>query len=143
MDLSEIVSISGKGGLFKVVVQRPDGLVVKPLGEEKTQFVSSRMHVFTPLDGVTVYTDGDGRELKDIFLEMKKQEKDNPPVSPKEDEGKLRVYFESIVPDYDKEKVYASDIKKVLKWYDSLDANDLVKEDEEAKKPSPKEDEEE
>ena len=134
MDLKEIVSISSMGGLFKVVATRNDGLIVKPFGEDKASFVSNRIHVFTPLDGITIYTNEDSTELSKVFPEMKKQESSNPPAEIKSNNDAFKDYFRKILPDYDEERVYVSDIKKIIKWYHALNEHGLVMEE----KPEPK-----
>jgi len=141
MELKDIVSISGMGGLFEVVTKRTDGMIVRGLDEQKSQFISSRVHIFTPLDAITIYTgEKDTTELYKILLEMKKQEKGNPVADGNADGSVLKKYFEKVLPDYNEEKVYVSDIKKVIKWYQQLDKHKLVndatllpKEKEEAK----------
>lgn len=126
MTLAEIVAITGLPGLYKVIGKRNDGLVVTSLVDDKTTFVSGRKHLFTTLDNVTMYTTGDGVTLKTVLAEMKKQEANNPPVA--KDDAAVKAYVEKVIPDYDKEKVYVSDMKKLLKWYDILNGQKLVEE---------------
>jgi len=126
MTLAEIVAITGLPGLYKVSGKRNDGLVVTSLVDDKTTFVSGRKHLFTTLDNVTMYTTGDGITLKAVLTEMKKQEAGNPPAA--KDDAAIKAYIEKIIPDYDKEKVYVSDMKKLLKWYEILNAKNLVEE---------------
>src|SRR5690554_1458520 len=134
MNLKEIVAVSGLGGLYKVQANRPDGLIVQGFDEEKSKFLSSRKHVFTPLEGITVYTQTDNEELVTIFLKMKEIEKDTPlPDSKKASSADLKKYFETVLPDYDEDRVYVSDIKKLIKWYLILDKEGLVVKTEEAK----------
>jgi len=128
MDLKEIVAISGMGGLFKVVAKRGDGLIVSGFEEDRPKFVPNRLHVFTPLDGITLYTHTDNIELSKVLLEMKKQAETDKPVDGKESNEAHKEYFRKIVPDFDEERVYISDIRKVVKWYHQLDAKDLIKE---------------
>jgi len=124
MDLKDIVSISGKPGLFFIQAQRTDGIIVSALGEEKKTFVSNRQHLFTPLDNITIYTKDDSISLEDIFSDMKKDQNMQPPTDFSPDA--LKEYFRMLVPDYDDERVYVSDIKKIIKWYSELDQHDLV-----------------
>lgn len=126
MNLKDIVAISGMSGLHKIEAQRSNGIIVRTLNEDKKKFISSRQHMFTPLENITIYTDGDGTELKEVFQEMKRQQNENPPVDAKEDGAALMSYFEKIVPDYDRERVYSSDIKKVVRWYQILDQENLI-----------------
>jgi len=130
MELKDIVSISGMGGLFEVVTKRTDGMIVKGLDDGKPQFISSRVHVFTPLDAITIYTgEKDTTELYKVLLEMKKQEKANPIADANADGSVLKSFFKKVLPDYNEEKVYASDIKKVIKWYQQLEKHKLVNEE--------------
>lgn len=130
MELKDIVSISGMSGLFEVVAKRTDGMIVRGLDEQKSQFISSRVHIFTPLDAITIYTgEKDTTELYKVLLEMKKQEKTNPVADANADGSVLKTYFEKILPDYNEEKVYVSDIKKLIKWYQLLDKHKLVNEE--------------
>lgn len=135
MTLKDIVAISGMGGLHKVVSQRNDGLIVCALGEERSKFVPNRTHVFTPLEGITIYTYDDTVELTDVLREMKEQSDKNPPVAGKESNDAHRDYLRKIIPNFDEERVYVSDIKKLIKWYHILVEHDLipVKEEETAK----------
>lgn len=129
MELKDIVSISGMGGLFEVVNKRTDGMIVRGLDEQKPQFISSRVHIFTPLDAITIYVgDKDTTELYKVLLDIKKQEKSNPVADPNADGAVLRTWFKKVLPDYNEEKVYTSDIKKLIKWYQLLDKHKLVNE---------------
>ncbi len=127
MDLKEIMSVSGMPGLYKVIANRTDGLIVEGLHDKAKKFVSSRQHMFTPLENITLYTTEDSIELRLVLSDMKKNEAKHPiPDLKKSDDATLRAYMKLMVPNYDAEKVYASDIKKLIKWYELLDANKLV-----------------
>lgn len=127
MDLKEIMSVSGMPGLYKVIANRTDGLIVEGLHDKAKKFVSSRQHMFTPLENITLYTTEDSIELRLVLSDMKKNEAQHPiPDLKKSDDATLRAYMKLMVPNYDAEKVYASDIKKLIKWYELLDANKLV-----------------
>lgn len=122
MDLSKILSISGLGGLFHLENQRDNGLIVRPLEGGKSRFVSSRKHLFTPLENITIYTLDDSIPLKEVLEAMKKKSDDLPPPVPKSDGAVLHEYMKAVIPDYDDERVYTSDIRKIIKWYMQLDA---------------------
>ncbi len=127
MDLKDIMAISGLPGLYKVVANRTDGIIVEGLHDKAKKFVSSRQHMFTPLENITIYTTDDSVELKEVFSNMKKDEKSNTvPDVKKSDEATLRKYMKSVLANYDEEKVYASDIKKLIKWYSLLDEHKLI-----------------
>jgi len=127
MTLADIVSITGMGGLFEVTARRNDGLIVTSLADNKTTFVSGRNHLFTSLDNITLYTTGDGVMLKDVLAEMQKQQATNDPAAAKTD-ADVKAYIEKVIPDYDREKVYVSDMKKLLKWYQLLAGKNLLEE---------------
>ena len=128
MDLSKILSISGQAGLYQMEAQRKDGVIVAQIGDDNKTFISARQHMFTPLENITIYTTGEGLDLKDVFQRMKAKEKDTPPVDPKSDGATLREYFTQIIPEHDQEQVYTSDIKKILKWYEILDGHGMITE---------------
>ena len=121
MKLNNILAISGLPGLYELTANRPNGLLVSPLEGGKNKFCPSRKHQFTPLETVAIYTWADTVDLKDVFKTMMEKSADLPLPSHKESNDVLRAYFEEIVPEYDKDRVYPNDIKKVLKWYNSLD----------------------
>lgn len=144
MDLKEIMSVSGMPGLYKVMANRTDGLIVEGLHDKARKFVSSRQHMFTPLENITLYTTDDSIELKVVLSNMKKNEGEHPvPDIKKTDDSTLRNYMKTIVPNYDEEKVYASDIKKLIKWYELLNVNQLVLVIEEGTEESANEDQKE
>ncbi len=127
MDLKDIVAISGMGGLFEMKAQRSNGMIVSRIGEDKKVFVSDRNHFFTPLENITIYTENEeGKELAEVFRIMKEKENDQPVPDPKTSDNELADYFALIVPDYDREKVYKSDMRKMVKWYRILDEAGLV-----------------
>ena len=126
MDFSDIVSISGLSGLYKVVTRRQDGCIISGLNDDDKKFLSSRIHVFSTLDNITIYTDDDSVQLEKVMKEMLKKKQEHPPVDVKASSDELKEYFEKVLPDYDKEKVYVSDIKKVIKWFHLLDEHSLI-----------------
>lgn len=126
MDLKDIVSISGMGGLFRIEAQRDNGIVVKPFGDERRKFVSSRQHMFTPLENITIYDSGEGVELSKVLKTMKQKATETAPPDPNAGNEPLKTYFGTIVPEFDRDKVYVSDIKKILKWFTILDDAGLI-----------------
>jgi hypothetical protein len=127
MKLSEIVSVTGLPGLYKASGKRTDGLIVTSLTDGSTKFVSGRVHLFSTLDNITIYTQEGSKELKEVLADMKKAEKKNSPAALKNDEA-LKAYFETVVPDYDKEKVYVSHMKKLVGWFNILNGKGLIEE---------------
>lgn len=126
MTWSEIVSVTGLPGLYKVLASRKDGLIVSSLAEGGSRFVASRQHMFSTLDNITIYTTGEEpAALKDVFKSMYGH---GSCPDAKESESQLRDYLKKVLPDYDEEKVYVSDIRKLLKWYQLLNDKNLLEE---------------
>lgn len=131
MEFKDIMSISGLPGLFSLVSTKNNGIVVKSLEDEKTQFVSSRIHGISSLDNISVYlSQEETTSLRNVLAEMKKQEATLPLPDPKADPALLKKYFKAIVPEYDEERVHVSDMKKMVKWYQMLKQRDLIPEEE-------------
>lgn len=126
MNLDPYVAVSGNPGVFKLVGPRSNGLVVEEIDTNKVKFFSTRKHQFTPLGTVAIYTLEDSEDLKKIFTTMLEQMDENPPVSPSAENHVIFEYFEKILPDFDEDKVYISDIKKVIKWFNFLKERDLL-----------------
>lgn len=121
MNLKDILAVSGMPGLFRLVNSRNNGLLVTSLDDSsRTIFCSMRKHQFTPMETVAIYTMSDTIELSTIFERMLDQLTENPPASPSGKKDEIEDYFASIVPDYDQDRVYISDMKKVLKWFTIL-----------------------
>jgi len=118
MNLREVLAISGKPGLYKIQANRDNGLIASALGSDKKSFYSSRTHMFTPLENITIYTQVDSIELKEVFLKIKENEKEL--IKPNSSAKELREFFLKIIPEHDQERVYTNDIKKIIKWYNSL-----------------------
>lgn len=127
MDLSEIVSVTGMPGLFKIVTRRNDGVIVTSLIDGKTQFVSSRTSLFSSLDNITIYTSEEPASLKEVLASIKKAG-DKVPFPAPNDDAALKTWMEAILPSYDKEKVHVSDMKKLSKWYSILNEKNLIEE---------------
>lgn len=127
MKFSEVVSISGVPGLKRVIGQRPDGLIVSDLDGNNKKFLSSRKHLFSPLESISIYTYEDSVPVLDVLLKMKEVE----PIDHKSSPDALKDYMESVLPDFDKERVYTSDIKKLIRWFHILQEFDLIQAPEE------------
>lgn len=135
MNFNEIVSVSKMGGLYLIHKKRNDGLIIKSLQDDKVLFAASRSHVFTPLENITVYTQTDSIELINVFKAINTFKAKSTIPSPKDSNSSLKEFFGKIVPDYDDEKVYVSDIQKIIKWFVLLDEkgiswNDEIKKNE-------------
>ncbi|MDG1718146.1 MAG: DUF5606 domain-containing protein [Saprospiraceae bacterium] len=126
MNLSNVLAVSGLPGLYELAANRPNGLLLIPIEGGKSKFCSSRKHQFTPLETVAIYTWSDTVELKNVFNSMtvKIQEVPLPDLNGGRDV--LNSYFEQILPEFDRERVYSNDIKKVIKWYVALEAQGFL-----------------
>jgi hypothetical protein len=117
MEYSKLVAVTGLPGLFELISSRGDGAVVRSLDENKTQFISSRVHNFSHLESIEVYTERENVNLVDVFNAM---EKDGSSLPDTKDNDAVKKYFEKVYPEMDFERVYSSDMKKMVKWFDSL-----------------------
>jgi hypothetical protein len=129
MNVEKILSISGKPGLYELKVQTRTGFVAESLTDGKRITVGMRSNV-SLLSEISMYTHSEEKPLADILRAIAVKENEGPAISHKEDNDKLVAYFKTIVPDYDEERVYASDIKKVLNWYNTLQAKGKVSKEE-------------
>jgi hypothetical protein len=137
MDLSKIMSVSGKSGLFLSIGQTKNGLIVESLTDKKRfpVYVSDKV---STLEDISVFTTDKDLPLKDVLKKIFDKEKGGPCIDSKLDDNKLKAYFTEILPDYDKERVYVSDMRKMFAWYNLLQSLGMLKFDEE-KKEEPKE----
>ena len=123
--LKEILAISGQGGLFKVISQAKNAIIVESLidGKRMPAHASARI---SALEDISVYTiDGDVK-LAEVFKVISDKENGGVAVSGKANNDQLKAYFETILPDYDKNRVYVSDIKKIITWYNLLAEKSLL-----------------
>ena len=101
----------------------------------KKRFASARKHQFTPLESIAIYTDdGDSTPIDQVFQKMLDQLEDNPPVPPGAKSDELHEYFADVLPNYDRDRVYTGDIKKVIKWFSFLNAQGFLTSSEEENK---------
>ena len=129
MNVDKILAISGKPGLFELKIQTRSGFVAESMIDGKRITVSMRSNV-SLLSEISMYTHTQEKPLVEILRAIAIKENEGPAISHKEDNAKLLAYFKQIVPDYDEERVYPSDIKKVLNWYNMLQAKGLVSKEE-------------
>jgi hypothetical protein len=129
MNVDKILAISGKPGLFELKIQTRSGFVAESMIEGKRITVGMRSNV-SLLSEISMYTHTQEKPLVEILRAIAIKENEGPAISHKEDNAKLLAYFKQIVPDYDEERVYPSDIKKVLNWYNMLQAKGLVSKEE-------------
>jgi len=122
MEYTKLISVTGLGGLYELVASKADGAIVRSLDDKSTRFVSSRVHNFSNLESIEVYTAGENVNLADVFHVM---EKSDEPLPSEKDANAVRKYFEKVYPDMDFERVYSSDMKKMVKWFDVLKKNNV------------------
>lgn len=130
MNLEKILAISGKPGLYVLKVQTRTGFVAESLADGKKITVNLKSNV-SLLSEISVYTYEGEKPLKEVISAIAAKENNGPAISHKEDNTTLAAYFKEVLPTYDEERVYASDIKKILNWYNTLQAKDLLVAEEE------------
>ena len=122
MEYNKLVSVTGLSGLFELLSSKADGGVVKSLEDKSTKFVSTRIHSFSHLESIEVFTTKDNVNLVDVFTAMAASSEKLPADT---DAAAVKKYFEKVYPDMDFERVYASDMKKMVKWFGILTANNV------------------
>lgn len=123
--LKGILSISGQPGLYKLVAEAKNNIVVESLDNNKRMPVYSTSKV-SALEDIAIFTTKEDLPLKEVFKAISEKENGGAAISPKSSDKDLKSYFQVVVPDFDKERVYASDIKKVLNWYNILQEKNLL-----------------
>ncbi len=127
MEYREIVSVTGLPGLYQLVATKNDGAIVRNLADKSTRFISARIHNVTPLESIEIYTISENIRLHELFSRMK--ESTTPPlkgVGKATDARQITDYFREVYPDLDFDRVYLSDMKRILKWYEVLESHDLL-----------------
>jgi hypothetical protein len=122
MEYSKLVSVTGMSGLFELLSSKADGAVVKNLEDGSSKFVSSRVHNFSHLDSIEVYTTTDNVNLVEVLTAIKASGVALPDAN---DAKAVKSYFEKVYPTMDFERVYNSDMKKMIKWYAVLEKNNV------------------
>jgi len=121
MTYNKLVSISGMSGLFELMTSKADGGIVRSLEDKSTKFVSNRVHHFSHLESIEIYTVKDNVNLVDVFEAMSAGKEPLPENNA--DNASLKSYFEKVFPDMDFERVYSSDMKKMVRWFKTLNEN--------------------
>jgi len=122
MEYSKIIAITGMPGLFELVSSKSDGGIVRSLEDKSTRFVSSRVHQFSHLESIEVYTTRLNVNLVDVLKAMEASKEKLPD---EKEASELKSYFEKVYPELDFDRVYASDLKKMVKWYSILSKNQI------------------
>lgn len=126
MSLDKILSISGKPGLYQIVTQTRTGAVVESLIDKKRITVGAHSNI-SILSEIAIYTLTEEVPLRDVLKKVKDRENGEPTsISHKDSKDKLEEFFFEVLPDYDEDRVYPSDIKKVVQWYNLLQKNNLL-----------------
>ena len=122
MEYTRIVAVTGMPGLYEVLSSKADGAIVRSLDDKSTKFVSSRIHNLSHLESIEVYTTRENVSLTDVFTAMKDSNEKLPDTK---DNKTVKAYFEKVYPDLDFDRVYSSDMKKMIKWFEVLQSNDV------------------
>jgi hypothetical protein len=122
MEYNKIIAVTGLPGLYELLSSKSDGAIVRSLDDKTTRFVSSRIHNFSHLESIEVYTVRDNVNLVDILKAMEASAEKLPD---EKDGADLKTYFTKVYPDLDFGRVYSSDLKKMVKWYSVLKANNI------------------
>jgi len=125
MDYSDIASVSGKGGLFKIVKPTRTGVILESLDAKKSKLVANATQRVSVLSDISIYTtDQEGSiPLGEVFLKIKDEFEDETGVTATSDPEELKAFIKHIIPNYDPSRVYVSDIKKVVNWYSAIFIN--------------------
>ena len=130
MELKDIAAVSGKGGLFKVVKPSKSGMILESLDNKKSKIIVGINNQVSLLDEISIYTlDAEGsRPLKEVLQKVQEEFGDDPGVDSKSDPTELKSFLSHILPEHDPDRVYPSDIKKLVSWYKILlrEAPDLL-----------------
>src|SRR4029077_7808653 len=122
MEYSKLVAVTGLPGLYELINSKTDGAIIRSLDDKSTRFASSRIHNFSHLESIEVYTTGENVNLVDIFKAI---DEAGGSLPDSKNNDAVKKYFEKVLPDLDFEKVYTSDLKKMVKWYEVLKKNNV------------------
>lgn len=125
MELKDIMAISGHSGLFKFISQGRHGIIVESLTDGKRNNINASAKV-SSLTDIAIFTNDGEIAFRDVLKKIKEVEGGGVAINQKSDDKELKKYFEKILPDYDRERVYTSDIKKVITWYNQLQVLNLL-----------------
>ncbi len=125
MDLKDILSVSGKPGLFKTIAQTKTGVIIESLtdGKRIQAFASDKI---SSLGEISIFTTTEDMPLREVFRLIQEKNGDKQAPDTKTDDKTLKAFFEAVVPDYDRERVYTSHIRKLVQWYNILIVNGIT-----------------
>ena len=122
MEYSNLISVSGMSGLFELLTSKNDGAIAKSLDNGNTQFISTRAHQFSHLESIEVFTTHDNVFLAEVFIAMGKSKE---AIPSEKDPKAVTAYFKKVFPKMDFERVYPSDMKKMVKWFAQLQKHNV------------------
>ncbi len=122
MEYGKLIAVTGMPGLYELVSSKTDGAIVRSLDDNSTKFASTRQHQFSHLESIEVYTVRENVNLTDI---LKAMETAGGKLPDEKDAKAIKAYFEKVYPDLDFERVYTSDMKKMVKWYSIIKAKNI------------------
>lgn len=134
MDLSKILSISGKPGLYQVISQAKNAVIVESV-TDKRRFPAFGNEKMSSLEEISIFTKEEDIPLREVLKRMHIKLEGKEAIDPKSDDNVLHDYFLGVVPEYDRDRVYASDIRKIVFWYNLLVTNQLLDFSEDEEKP--------
>ena len=128
MSLEKLVVVGGIPGVHKVAANRSNGLIIENLDTGKKRFAPSRKHQFTPLESITIYTEDEEEtlELAKVFQNMFAKLAEVPLIEVNASNEAMKAYFAAIIPNYDRDRVYIGDMKKIVKWFKFLNDRSLI-----------------
>lgn len=119
MNIDKIVSILGKPGLYQIISQSKNAVIVESLADKK-RFPVNAVHNISALADIAIYTYDEEVPLKEVFYNIYKKEEGKKTIDPKSGKDQLETFFNEVLPDYDQDRVYTSNIKKIIQWYNLL-----------------------
>lgn len=128
--LKEILSISGKPGLYKLINNTPNAIIVESLLDGK-RFAAYSNSKIIALEDISIYTENEDMPLKEVLKRIFEKENGAPTLPHKSDTEKILAYFEEVLPEYDHDRVYVSDMKKIIQWYNLLTEKKMLNFEEE------------
>lgn len=131
--LKEILSISGKPGLYKLINNTPNAIIVESLLDGK-RFAAYSNSKIIALEDISIYTENEDMPLKEVLKRIFEKENGAPTLPHKSDTEKILAYFEEVLPEYDHDRVYVSDMKKIIQWYNLLTEKKMLNFEEETPK---------
>ncbi|GAB4093278.1 DUF5606 family protein [Flaviaesturariibacter terrae] len=122
MEYNRIVAVTGLPGLYEILSSKNDGALVRSVDDQTTKFISSRIHNLSHLESIEIYTTGENVNLAEVFVAMKDSADKLPDAK---DAKAVKAYFGKVFPSMDFERVYNSDMKKMVKWFEALNAHGI------------------